>query len=90
MTKDKKKYLMMDLDNTIIETKSGETFSQGPLDWKFKDDVLMKIASFYSKGYTLWIVTNQGGIDKGYYLPTQFQNKLSSILNEISCYLLCI
>lgn len=61
-----KKYevIFSDLDGTLIDTISGETFPKGIWDMKIKFDVLDKIKEIKPK--CLLIVTNQGGIEKGF------------------------
>lgn len=59
----KYKVLFCDMDGTLIETASGETFPKGIWDMKFKFDVLDAIKNLNPK--VIFIVTNQGGIEKG-------------------------
>lgn len=80
------KYLFMDLDGTIIETKSGEVFPKDIHDYKFKKGILGKIYDYVNKGYILMIVTNQGGIDEGYVEGRQFISKLTDICEQIELY----
>lgn len=55
----KYKVLFCDMDGTLIETASGETFPKGIWDMKFKFDVLDAIKNLNPKA--IFIVTNQGG-----------------------------
>lgn len=80
------KVLFMDLDGTIIETKSGKTFPQGIDDWQFKKFVLGKIDNYIQEGYELCIITNQAGVDEGYSLPSTMYRKLNMILAEIGIF----
>lgn len=64
------KVLFCDMDGTLIETVSGETFPKGIWDMKFKFDVLDAIKNLNPKA--IFIVTNQGGIEK----RVCFQNHL--------------
>lgn len=66
----KYKVLFCDMDGTLIETASGETFPKGIWDMKFKFDVLDAIKNLNPK--EIFIVTNQGGIEKG-LLPESIQ-----------------
>ena len=78
------KVLFCDLDGTLIETLSGETFPKGIWDMKFKLDVLeaiKKLAPIY-----VFIVTNQGGIEKGFVDSEHFKNKISFINDCITEY----
>ena len=56
------KVLFCDMDGTLIETVSGETFPKGIWDMKFKFDVLDAIKNLNPE--EIFIVTNQGGIEK--------------------------
>lgn len=84
-----KKYnvIFSDLDGTLINTISGETFSKGIWDMKFKFDVLDKIKEI--KPEYLLIVTNQGGIESGFVNAYNFRAKLEYITRAISEYCDC-
>lgn len=78
------KVLFCDLDGTLIETISEETFPKGIWDMKFKFDVLdaiKKLAPEY-----IFIVSNQGGISMGYVDSIGFKNKFEYILDAIEEY----
>lgn len=84
----KYKVLFCDLDGTLIETISGATFPKGIWDMKLKFDVLdaiKKLAPEY-----VAIVTNQGGIVKGFVNKAHFDSKItfvrSSIIEYCKCY----
>ena len=58
------KVLFADLDDTLIDTISGNTFPKGIWDMQFKWDVLTAIKNY---GFEiLIIVSNQGGIEQGF------------------------
>ena len=57
------KVIFADLDGTLIDIISGETFPKGILDMRIKFEVLDAIKKIKPK--CLLIVTNQGGIEKG-------------------------
>ena len=84
-----KKYnvIFSDLDGTLISTISGETFSKGIWDMKFKFDILDKIKEI--KPEYLLIVTNQGGIEGGFVNAYNFRAKLEYITRAISEYCDC-
>ena len=71
------KILFADLDGTIIETKSGQTFPKDAEDWKFKEGILEAISS-YAPSH-LHIVSNQGGVEKGYITAMELYNKMNRI-----------
>lgn len=81
----KYKVLFCDLDGTLIETISGATFSKGIWDMKFKFDILDAIKKL-SPEYVL-IVSNQGGIEKGFVNRHNFESKLEYIVLSIREYL---
>lgn len=81
------KGLFLDLDSTIIETKSGNTFSTDKNDWKFRKGILPKLRKYYKEGWKLIIVTNQGGISNGLVRPNDFSEKINTIVNNIQTYL---
>lgn len=79
-----KKVLFADLDGTLIETITGNTFPCGIWDMKFKFDVLDAIKNY---GFDcLIIITNQGGIEKGYVDEKHWvkgkMNYITMALNE--------
>lgn len=82
-----KKYeiLFADLDGTLIETISGETFPQGIWDMKLRFDVLDKIKELNPKH--LFIISNQGGIEYGYISENWFKIKMNYIVCAIRAYL---
>lgn len=77
----KYKILFCDLDGTLIETISDATFPKGIWDMKFKFDVLDAIKKLASE--CLFIVSNQGGIEKGFVDKKSFPIKLDYIISAI-------
>lgn len=80
----KYKVLFCDLDGTIINTISSETFPKGVWDMKLKFDVLdaiKKLAPDY-----VFIVTNQGGIEKGFVSDNAIGRKLLYVSQCIKDY----
>lgn len=80
----KYKVLFADLDGTLIDTVSGNTFPKGIWDMRFRFDVLdtiKKLAPDY-----IFIVTNQGGIEKGFVKEENFIDKIKYITSAISEY----
>lgn len=80
----KKKILFCDLDGTLIDTISGETFPRGIWDMRFKFDVLDAIKRMNPK--TILIASNQGGIELGYLTENEFRAKLEYICKSIEDY----
>jgi bifunctional polynucleotide phosphatase/kinase len=75
------KILFADLDGTLIKTMSGDAFPHGIWDMKFRYDVLNAIRVLEPK--MLFVVSNQGGIEKGYVNPHYFDAKFNYITHAI-------
>lgn len=75
------KVLLCDLDGTLIVTKSGKTFPENEDDWKFKPGICYAIRSYNPK--YIFIISNQGGIEKGFVDRGKFIAKMNDIMNEI-------
>ena len=82
-----KNILFCDLDGTLIETISGETFPKGIWDMKLRFDVLDAIKKLNPE-YVL-IVSNQGGIESGFVDAKKFETKLFYIIEAIGNYCDC-
>ena len=84
-----KKYnvIFSDLDGTLINTISGETFPKGIWDMKIRFEVLDKIKEIKPE-YVL-IVSNQGGIEKGFVDLFNFKAKSEYITRAIREYCDC-
>ena len=84
-----KKYdvIFSDLDGTLINTISGETFPKGIWDMQIRFEVLDKIKEIKPK--YLLIVSNQGGIESGFVDAKKFETKLFYIIEAIGNYCDC-
>ena len=82
-----KKILFADLDGTLIKTKSSETFPKGIWDMEFRFDVLDAIKKLHP--LYVFIVSNQGGIEKGFVSQIHFNHKLDYICSSIKEYCNC-
>lgn len=82
-----KKVLFCDLDGTLIETISGETFPKGIWDMRIKFDVLDAIKKLNPQ-YIL-IASNQGGIESRFVDECNFCTKLEYIAIAINEYCGC-
>ena len=82
-----KKVLFCDLDGTLIETISGETFPQGIWDMKLRFEVLDKIKEI--KPEYIFVVSNQGGIESGFVDEYNFRSKSEYITRAIREYCDC-
>lgn len=75
------KVLLCDLDGTLIETKSGKTFPENEDDWKFKEHIKEAIQEYNPK--YIFIISNQGGIEKGFVNEGKFIKKIQAISDEM-------
>lgn len=82
-----KNILFCDLDGTLIETISGETFPKGIWDMRIKLDVLDALKKLNPE-YVL-IVSNQGGIESGFVDTHDFNSKCEYITRAIREYCGC-
>ena len=82
-----KKVIFCDLDGTLIETISGETFPKGIWDMRIKFDVLDAIKKLNPE--YIFIVSNQGGIESGFVDRDDFRSKSEYIARAISGYCDC-
>lgn len=78
----KKKIIFADLDGTLIETASGKTFPINSSDWVIKEGVLEALRR-WAPG-ELKVVTNQGGIEKGFVVEAEFIEKINRVAETIS------
>ena len=71
-----KKYdiIFSDLDGTLINTISGESFPKGIWDMQIRFEVLDAIKSLHPQ--YVFIVSNQGGIENGFVDEDNFRVKL--------------
>ena len=82
-----KKVIFCDLDGTLIETISGETFPKGVWDMRIRFDVLDAIKALHPQ-YIL-IVSNQGGIESGFVNDDNFRAKSGYVAATIREYCDC-
>ena len=78
------KVLYCDLDGTLIETINEDMFPKGIWDMKFKFNVLDAIKNLAPE--YVFIVSNQGGIEKGYVNSTSIIFKFKNICRCIKDY----
>lgn len=84
-----KKIIFIDLDGTLIDTHSKETFPKGVWDMRIKWDVWEALKNFIKKNNTEWvcIITNQGGIENGYVNKYRWLDKFDYIQSALQEYL---
>lgn len=77
------KGLFLDLDSTLIKTKSGKTSPQDQNDWQWYNDHVKSTIRRHME-YGIFIVSNQGGIESGFVNEREFMDKLGVILDQIA------
>lgn len=73
------KGLFLDLDGTLIQTISGLTFPKDTADWKFTPGVVDVVKQYVMLGYSVHIVSNQGGIEAGFHTTEEITDKFKTI-----------
>lgn len=81
------KVIFADLDGTLIDTISGETFPKGIWDMQIRFEVLDAIKLLHPQ--YLLIASNQGGIENGFVDGYNFRTKSEYITRAISEYCDC-
>lgn len=76
--------LFLDLDGTLITTKSGRKFPKDIHDWEFRPHVLDIAEQAKKDGLLLIIVTNQGGIEKGILKEVDFKEKIRCLSEQLA------
>lgn len=85
------KVAAFDLDDTLIATKSGKTFAEGPSDWRWwHPKVPEKLKELASAGHRLVVVSNQSGIGKGTGDKAAHRQKVDAIQKELGLPLLVL
>lgn len=80
-----------DLDGTLIDTKSGKVFAEGPTDWRWwHPKVPEKLRALSAEGRRLVVVSNQSGIGKGTGDKSKHRQKLDAIQKELGLPLLVL
>eukprot|EP00922_Rhytidocystis_sp_ex-Travisia-forbesii_P052362 GHVS01077675.1.p1 GENE.GHVS01077675.1~~GHVS01077675.1.p1 ORF type:complete len:366 (+),score=70.51 GHVS01077675.1:286-1383(+) len=78
----------MDLDGTLIQTKTGKTFPKDKFDWKFWGNEVKTLASVRNKcneeGHRLLILTNQKGISQMKVPLTDITDKIDAIQKKLA------
>ena len=82
-----KSVIFCDLDGTLIETISGETFPKGIWDMRLKFDVLDAIKKLNPE--YIFIVSNQGGIESGFVDAQNFRAKSEYVARAVGEYCNC-
>lgn len=70
------KLVILDIDGTLVETKSGATFRKSADDWQFLPGRIEKLTALKEQGVRLACCTNQGGVAFGYMRQEDILNEL--------------
>jgi len=74
------KAIFLDLDHTLIHPLEGRLFPADKNDWEFKQETIDYLQNLTNlDSYSIFIVSNQGGIELGYSTEEETDEKLSSI-----------
>jgi bifunctional polynucleotide phosphatase/kinase len=77
------KIASFDLDSTLIETKSKKKFAKDASDWKWiYDNVPSKLKQLVSDGYSIVIVSNQGGLSTNDKIK-EWSDKVNQIAKDL-------
>ena len=76
-----KQLIFIDLDDTLIKTVSGCQFPVNITDMQFNIHAVeaLQNLAYHNKLKAICIVSNQGGIEKGYLLESDFRVKLEAV-----------
>lgn len=80
------KLAAFDMDGTLIVTKSGKRFAQDANDWRFfhPTNVGAKLQQLARRGFTLVLLSNQNGVDKGKTTVGKVQHKMQAIVAKLN------
>lgn len=77
-------YIALDMDGTVIATKSGKVFAEDQHDWKLWDTNVSKtFRQLHSQGKSFLIVSNQNGVSKGKMTKQALRSKVETIITAI-------
>ena len=75
--------IFFDLDGTVINTKSGETFPKDKDDWKLVPGVRNIMHQAQLQETEIVIISNQGGIESKYISKAHFEEKIFKIVKTL-------
>lgn len=76
------KLIIFDVDGTLVETASGETFRQGAADWKWLPGRLERLTELDQSGVKMALASNQGGVAFGLLDPQEIRAELGRTAQE--------
>ena len=78
------KLALFDLDGTLITTKSGKKFPVDENDWTWNfRNIRQELLSFFNDGYSIFIISNQAGIEKKHQTSEEWCNKIQKIVDKL-------
>mgnify|MGYP002777335427 CR=1 FL=1 len=83
------KAVFINLDGTLVKTKSGNDHFINTDDWEFNSGILPVLKRYTNEGYYICIVSNQGGISTGKVLESDVEERIRKIDKELEQYLGC-
>lgn len=75
--------LALDMDSTVIKTRSGKTFATNKDDWQFWSDKVVPTLRHYHDdlNFAIALVSNQGGVAKGRQNAQELKDKVDKIID---------
>jgi len=77
------KLIIFDVDGTLTETKSGQTFRQAADDWKWLPRRVMKLNQLIGGGTRVAFASNQGGVAFGYLKQDDILRQLARMAYSV-------
>lgn len=76
--------IALDMDGTVITTKSGKRHAINGKDWQFwHPQVIPTLRYYHEENYALAFISNQGGIQAGKTSRAELQDKVDEIINTL-------
>jgi D-glycero-D-manno-heptose 1,7-bisphosphate phosphatase len=75
--------VFIDLDWTLIKTKSEATFPKHLDDWELMPGMIDALRPFWKAGFKILVISNQGGIEAGHHTEEEIEGKLFKVLTEV-------
>lgn len=79
----------LDVDSTVITTKSGKKFAENESDWKLwhPTAVTATLKRYYEAGYRVALISNQGGVAAGRVQVSDLMQKMKAVSEktEVPC-----
>ncbi len=83
MNLEKYKLIGLDVDGSMVTTKSGATFRKDAADWKWLPGRVEKIRDLIGQGKRVVVITNQGGVAYGFMKQEDILAELQKMCREV-------